>query len=388
MKKIVLSIVFIAASFTTIAQVGIGTTTPNASAALDIESTTKGLLIPRMTNTEASAITPVAGLLIYCTNCYGVGLFVNNGTEFISVKDGTKLSEAPLTATVTTLTGNVAESDAHEFEEFSSTAVLGFTGSNGGSYDAQSVESTGVTGLTASLAAGTLVSGSGSVSFTISGTPGAYSTTDNDNSTGTASFAVTLGGMSATLTANVSGTPFVTSTLTTKVWMDRNLGATQVATSITDTDSYGDLYQWGRATDGHQLRTSSITAGPVDAGNEGSNFITSSGDWLNSQDNDRWQTVGGENSPCPSGYRIPSRDEFDNELLSLAANTFNSILKLPAAGYRHHSDGDIEEVGTHGHYWARNTTGTKARFVYLASGSYTINSGNRSNARSVRCIRD
>jgi len=33
--------------------------------------------------------------------------------------------------------------------------------------------------------------------------------------------------------------------------MDRNLGATQVATSSTDENSYGDLYQWGRRADGH-----------------------------------------------------------------------------------------------------------------------------------------
>ena len=38
--------------------------------------------------------------------------------------------------------------------------------------------------------------------------------------------------------------------------MDRNLGATQAATSSTDVDAYGDLYQWGRFSDGHQCRTS------------------------------------------------------------------------------------------------------------------------------------
>jgi hypothetical protein len=40
-------------------------------------------------------------------------------------------------------------------------------------------------------------------------------------------------------------------------WMDRNLGASRAATSSTDADAYGDLYQWGRAADGHQKRTSS-----------------------------------------------------------------------------------------------------------------------------------
>jgi hypothetical protein len=37
----------------------------------------------------------------------------------------------------------------------------------------------------------------------------------------------------------------VTNPATGKIWMDRNLGATQVATSSTDANSFGDLYQWG-----------------------------------------------------------------------------------------------------------------------------------------------
>ena len=47
-----------------IAQVGINTTTPDASAALDITSTTSGLLIPKMTEVQKNAITsPATGLL-------------------------------------------------------------------------------------------------------------------------------------------------------------------------------------------------------------------------------------------------------------------------------------------------------------------------------------
>ncbi|HVX25482.1 MAG TPA: tail fiber domain-containing protein [Parafilimonas sp.] len=48
---------------------GIGTTTPNSSSLLEIKSTTKGLLIPRMTQTQRNAIhTPAKGLLIYQTD--------------------------------------------------------------------------------------------------------------------------------------------------------------------------------------------------------------------------------------------------------------------------------------------------------------------------------
>jgi hypothetical protein len=63
------------------AQTGIGTTTPDVSAKLDISSTTKGLLVPRMTATERGAIaTPAKGLLIYQTDG-DAGFYVNTGTS-------------------------------------------------------------------------------------------------------------------------------------------------------------------------------------------------------------------------------------------------------------------------------------------------------------------
>ena len=68
MKKITLIVLmfFTALSY---AQVGINTNTPNASSALEIESTTGGILIPRLTQTQRDAITePATGLMIYQTN--------------------------------------------------------------------------------------------------------------------------------------------------------------------------------------------------------------------------------------------------------------------------------------------------------------------------------
>jgi hypothetical protein len=64
-------IVMLFLSFTpfTFGQVGIGTNNPSTSAQLDISSTTKGVLVPRMTSTERNAIsTPATGLLVYQTN--------------------------------------------------------------------------------------------------------------------------------------------------------------------------------------------------------------------------------------------------------------------------------------------------------------------------------
>lgn len=52
-------------------EVAIGGTTANSSAILDIQSTTKGVLMPRMTSTQASAITGVDGLMVYVTDTNG-----------------------------------------------------------------------------------------------------------------------------------------------------------------------------------------------------------------------------------------------------------------------------------------------------------------------------
>ena len=69
------------------AQVGIGTTTPNSSAILDLSSTNKGLLPPRMTSTQRAAISsPAAGLIVYQTDA-PKGLYQYNGSTWARVSD-------------------------------------------------------------------------------------------------------------------------------------------------------------------------------------------------------------------------------------------------------------------------------------------------------------
>ncbi len=62
--------------------VGIGTSTPAASALLDVTSTTKGFLPPRMTTAQRDAITPVAGLMIYNTSTNIPNYY--DGTEWLN----------------------------------------------------------------------------------------------------------------------------------------------------------------------------------------------------------------------------------------------------------------------------------------------------------------
>jgi hypothetical protein len=84
MRKITLItlMLFTALSY---AQVGINTNTPDASSALEIESTTGGILIPRLTETQRDAIVdPAAGLMIYQTD-QTTGFYFNNGIAWVKI---------------------------------------------------------------------------------------------------------------------------------------------------------------------------------------------------------------------------------------------------------------------------------------------------------------
>ena len=187
----------------------------------------------------------------------------------------------------------------------------------------------------------------------------------------------------------------VMSLTTGRVWMDRNLGATQVATSSTDINSYGDLYQWGRRTDGHQCRTSLTTAtlSSVDQPTNG-NFIiaaNSPNDWRSPQNSNLWQGVNGINNPCPSTYRLPTEAELIAEHQSWStqnsAGAFASPLKLPVAGWRD-SYGVLGNVGTYGCYWSSSISGTPSRALAIFSNSVNINNGLRGLGYSVRCVKN
>ena len=276
------------ASLTSYAQVGIGTSSPNA--ALDVTSTTNGFLPPRMTTTQRDAIaSPAVGLVIFntitnCLNFYG-GLWIE---------------------------------------------ICG----------------------TGGYPSGAVFCGSG-------------------------------------VTAVVDVT-----TSTGKTWMDRNLGATQVATSSTDANSYGDLYQWGRGADGHQCRTSATTSTLSSTDQPGhGDFILTFSDWRSSANTNLWQGVNGVNNPCPSGYRIPTETELDAERLSWSssnnsAGAFASPLKLPLAGYRGISNGSLYNVGTSGSYWSSAVSSTFSRSLYFNSSDAFMDLNHRALGFSVRCLKN
>ena len=186
---------------------------------------------------------------------------------------------------------------------------------------------------------------------------------------------------------------------TGKTWMDRNLGASQVATSTTDPLAYGDLYQWGRFADGHQCRNSTITNTISNTEIPGhGNFIVNNNNWLNPENINLWQGTNGNNNPCPYGYRLPTINELTNERLSWSSNNasgaFSSPLKLSIAGNREVS-GYLTNGGEYekGIYWSSTfISGGLPYDLYFTSINWTntASQGWDYNARgfSVRCIKN
>jgi hypothetical protein len=197
-------------------------------------------------------------------------------------------------------------------------------------------------------------------------------------------------------TCGIPDVPTVYNPITGRTWMDRNLGASQVATSSTNAAAYGDLYQWGRLTDGHESRTSGTTStnSGTDVPGHGNFILESSSphDWRVPQNDNLWQGASGTNNPCPTGFRLPTEAEWDAERLSWSSNdangAFGSPLKLVVGGYRYRYDGSFIHVGSYGTYWSSSVSGTYARYLFFKSGNAYMGSDIRANGFSARCIKD
>ncbi len=186
---------------------------------------------------------------------------------------------------------------------------------------------------------------------------------------------------------------------TGKTWMDRNLGASQVASSSTDDEAYGNLYQWGRATDGHEDRYGSLSNGThtlsiSDSPGHGKFILTPDSiyDWRNPQNDNLWQGVNGTNNPCPSGYRLPTQAEWIAECQSWSSNNasgaFSSPLKLPMAGFHNCNAYILNDSSYGGYYWSSTVSGPLSKIMYFNKNVVNVYGSSRSYGRSVRCIKD
>ena len=160
--------------------------------------------------------------------------------------------------------------------------------------------------------------------------------------------------------------------------MARDLGASRSISSPTDIASYGDLYQWGRGTDGHEKWDSTTISktGPSPVQN---NFVfvgDSNTGWRYIVDGTLWNSTGelSDNNPCPIGYRLPTPTELYNH----AAN-----INLHHAGQRNFN-GNLEDQGSYGTYW----TSTSGIYIKIEGSTITSETAGTAFGRCVRCIKN
>lgn len=239
--------------------------------------------------------------------------------------------------------------------------------------------------------------------ITATGTSSPITITGLTNGT-TYTFTVTATNSAGSSTASAASNSVTPSSIPTvisstgKIWMDCNLGASQVASSKTDVAAYGDLYQWGRAADGHQIRTSSKTNIQSSTDQPANGFFiagTGIDNWRSPENTNLWQGVNGVNNPCPSGFRLPTIAEWEAERKNWSTNNANgafaSPLKLSLAGFRSNTTGNLSNLGTIGFYASStvdNTNIIKPLRFSENSGVTTNTSVGRARGLSVRCIKN
>lgn len=368
MKKSI-TLLLIILNFKAFAQIGIGTNAPSSSAALELTSKTQGFLMPRMTKAQMEAIeAPAEGLMVYCLDCTPKGFHVYNGKGFINANTGEYHDAPDKIAAIVAASTVPAAGGTPSLADLKAAHITNVTGDQAAYEEAITRASPAPTTLRDLQAI-----------------------IDNEN------FCLSVLSSSVAFTAVVP----VKNPKTGRIWMDRNLGASRAATSSTDEAAYGDLYQWGRKKDGHQLRTSCSVKGPVTAGSEGYKFVKTPSDWLANQNDKRWNLkdsihiIKSDNDPCPLGYRIPTCKEFNEEIENWEArNNYGALvsnLKLPLAGRRDTKDGELYHLGVLGRYWCSDPGvdyPSYARYLSFSSVTADIQEGYRGTGYSVRCIKE
>jgi hypothetical protein len=198
-----------------------------------------------------------------------------------------------------------------------------------------------------------------------------------------------------------------------KIWLQQNLGSTKVASSLTDSDAYGDLFQWGRWDDGHQLRNSTLSStapspnnpSGLNSGNTtfySAAYNSSSNFWSGGATSDTWSAVNASSATATNGadpckaigldWRLPTVGEIDAAMTAENISEFNSALsshlKLIPAGMKDYSG--IFSPGTRLYLWSSSASpyAGSGQHLYISGFSTLSNSASRDAGMSVRCIKD
>ena len=392
-------------------------TAPNPTTASSISSNDTGL------GSFSSNLTGLSPNTLYYVRAYAinsVGTFYGNQVSFTTAAVG---SITALNCSSATNTGTLTQGTAAG----GVSSTVPYTGGNGGTHNGQTVTSTGVSGLTATLAAGTFASGADSLTYTITGTPSA---------SGTASFALSIGGQNCTLTrtVNSSGQTGITS---------HTCGAINVhnpaKTYGSMTDQQGNVYktivigtqEWMA----ENLRTTAYSNGNVIANvtenTQWTNLTT--GAWCNYNNDSQydcpygklynWYAVADPRNVCPTGWHVPTDAEWTTLITYIDPQAFTSNANAPqslVAGGKMKSVGSqyweapnsdaTNEIGfsgisggarvggyfyyfdTDSYYWSSTTGGSASlawnRGIFSSASVIRREAVEKGHGHFVRCIKD
>lgn len=384
------------------AQTVIGGSTPDGSAMLDVQSINKGVLFPRMTTDQRNAISQAAfGLMIFntTTGCLEINLGATTASWECIIR------AQPIAGAL-----DCGSRTLNNFPLFPNPAApatpaksftISYTGGNGLAHSGQTVSSTGVTGLTATLLPGTSASGSGSLTYTLSGTP---------NTSGTASFAINIGGQTCTLNVPVTCGAYVASGVW-KEFLCYNLGAVGATTGANpftpNWELLGNYYQWGYITPAAPGPSNASTPNDGDFNSFPTGFTWNSTRAADGSWTDTPIDKGGQD-PCPDGFRVPSAGQWygvweNNSITDPAGASwaaginnyssgklFGPGLFLPAAGSRDPRNppgGELFMRGEIGWYWSSSISGSdEAWRLDFISTNPNVWPNIRLWGFSVRCI--
>ncbi len=355
---------------------------PDPSAMLDVKSTTRGLLPPRMTHAEMEAIVnPVDGLIIYCTDCG-----TNGSGAFFGRANGAWTPLSPCGPPASP--GNAAAQPALDQIIWQWNSVPGATGykwSTENNYesalDLQGALSRTEPGLTCNTSYTRYVWAYGDCG---NSTPTTLTAITSDCSA-TCGQSLTInhttgGGVAPVNKSTSYGTVINVPGEPSKCWITSNLGSDHQATSVTDNTepSAGWYWQFNRK----QGRKFTSTTNPTPTWTI--NSISENSDWLLANDPCRLELGG--------NWRIPTNMEWNNVYTSGGWTNYNgpwnSPLKLHCGGWVNIS-GTLNDRGGAGVFWtSAQSSNSDGNDLVFTSGSFSMQTGIKAEGFTIRCLRD
>jgi len=366
--------------------IGVGTSAPTSSALVDMTSSSKGFLPPRMTHAELLAIqNPVDGLMVFCADCGSsssgaMAMFADGAWHSLMFNDCLSRTASPVEGIHESSTTQIIWKWEH------SSNAVGYKWNTVNNYFSAEDLDTATTMTEAGLESNTPYiryawaynECGNSIPTILTATTAMEGSACGDSVT-IIHIAGNIAPVSKTVkygtVTNIPGEP-------SKCWITKNLGADRQATSVSDNSETAAGWYWQfNRKQGYMHDGSTRTPNTV---------------WQNDTiEYTNWVLA---NDPCAyeigTGWRVPSATEWIN--VDAAGGwvswsyPFASSLKMHAAGKLDYSTGNLQERGFKGSYWSSTQYGiiNWARMLFFSGSNCAVSQYDKAYGYSIRCIRN